>query len=309
MFSSQYKRKLDGSPVLRSLVQIAAYILGEFCIETVYRRVAGAVWRLLGTSTNVFVDAWVGELCFFAAAVTIILIMSRYFPPPTTPVCRKLGTFNTWRNVSKAVASLAVGLIIGFILQAVHYRLLVYFQYGIPFVADSRPAFPFFNNAIYCLLIAIVEETAYRAYLLPLIESTWGTGIAVLVTSVLFALAHLTNPDALANFSNAFDTLIRTFSTGILFAFCLVLTRKLWLPIALHFSWNFFTGMAFGDPGIGVLPIGNLYFAPDKIDQFAFGLNCICSVGLLLLIIRCGQWKRRPKNSTQSNQLSSSLAP
>jgi len=64
--------------------------------------------------------------------------------------------------------------------------------------------------------------------------------VALLVSSVFFSLLHM---------GNAHFTLLSFFSilfAGLLLGLPYIFTRSLWLPIALHFSWNYFQGTIFG---------------------------------------------------------------
>ena len=58
--------------------------------------------------------------------------------------------------------------------------------------------------------------------------------VALILSSLLFAVMHLANDDInLTGF-------IGLFFAGLLLGLCYILTKNLWLSIALHFSWNFF---------------------------------------------------------------------
>lgn len=90
------------------------------------------------------------------------------------------------------------------------------------------------------------EELQARGYWLQNLAEglnlTWG----VLISSSVFALAHLFNP----NFNLL--AMAGIFLAGLFLAFAYLRTRQLWLPIGLHIGWNFFEGVVFGFPVSGL---------------------------------------------------------
>lgn len=80
---------------------------------------------------------------------------------------------------------------------------------------------------------AVTEEVLFRGVLFRVIEERAGTWVSLVVTSVLFGLVHLPNPN-----STLLGLLIITVGAGSLLAAAYAATRSLWLPIGLHFGWN-----------------------------------------------------------------------
>ncbi len=93
-------------------------------------------------------------------------------------------------------------------------------------------------SVVAMLAVGVMEETAMRGYVLQTIERGWGLVPAVIISSSIFGLLHLINPTAqgwaawVAPFSLSF--------AGLMFAMAYFARRSLWLPIALHMSWNLF---------------------------------------------------------------------
>ena len=58
--------------------------------------------------------------------------------------------------------------------------------------------------------------------------------IALIISSVLFALIHGMNPNM-----DAFSAM-SLFLAGILLGISYIYTKNLWFPVALHLSWNLF---------------------------------------------------------------------
>ncbi len=107
-----------------------------------------------------------------------------------------------------------------------------------------------------------------RGYILQNLEADWGSKAAVVVSSVIFALMHSLNPNV------TLFSIINLAAAGVLFAIAYVLTRSLWLPIGLHFSWNFFQGPIFNFPVSGGVTRGILVTdvsGPDVVTGGAFG--------------------------------------
>ncbi len=85
------------------------------------------------------------------------------------------------------------------------------------------------------LLIAgsVGEEIFFRGYGFQELLGAVGPWATVIPVGVIFALLHGSNPGA-TWFSTA-----NTAGFGILFGYAYLRSRDLWLPIGLHFGWNF----------------------------------------------------------------------
>jgi hypothetical protein len=81
----------------------------------------------------------------------------------------------------------------------------------------------------------LLEEVVFRGYLLQVLEKRWGTLGAVGASSALFALAHLANAEQDYPSWMVFFSLT---GAGIVFAQAYLLKRSLWLPIGLHFAYD-----------------------------------------------------------------------
>ncbi len=88
--------------------------------------------------------------------------------------------------------------------------------------------------------VAVGEELFMRGYILSNLMLSMNRMVALLVSSVFFSLMHIFN----ANFS--WISFWNILFAGILLGLPYIYTKSLWLPIALHFSWNFFQGTIFG---------------------------------------------------------------
>ena len=87
---------------------------------------------------------------------------------------------------------------------------------------------------------AVTEELLFRGVLFRIIEERTGTWIALLLTGVVFGAMHLANPDATPWGATAI-----AIEAGFMLAACYAATRNLWVPIGLHFGWNFAAGGVF----------------------------------------------------------------
>ncbi len=80
---------------------------------------------------------------------------------------------------------------------------------------------------------AVGEELLFRGYGFQILLAAVGPYAAILPAGVIFALMHTGNPNA------AWFGIANTAGFGILFGYAFLRTRDLWLPIGLHFGWNF----------------------------------------------------------------------
>jgi membrane protease YdiL (CAAX protease family) len=127
------------------------------------------------------------------------------------------------------------------------------------------------------LAVGWYEELLNRGYWLQNLEEGLNLFWAVLISSCVFALAHLSNP----NLSAA--AVLGLLLAGVFLAYGYTRTRQLWLPIGLHAGLNFFEGTVFGFPVSGLTDFPRLIHqtvdGPILMTGGAFGPEA----GLVLL--------------------------
>src|SRR5260221_1315019 len=100
-----------------------------------------------------------------------------------------------------------------------------------------------FGAAIFA---GFMEELLFRGILFRWIEEFGGSWAALLITSALFGLIHIMNPNA-----TWFSSFAIAVEAGLLLGGAYMLTRSLWMPIGLHAAWNFTQGFIFDVPVSG----------------------------------------------------------
>ncbi|MER5521036.1 CPBP family intramembrane glutamic endopeptidase [Streptomyces sp. NPDC002763] len=88
---------------------------------------------------------------------------------------------------------------------------------------------------------ATTEELLFRGVLFRIVEERTGTWIALTSTGLLFGMMHLLNKDA-----TLWGALAIAIEAGGMLGAAYAATRTLWLPIGLHFGWNFAESAIFG---------------------------------------------------------------
>ncbi|MBN2045914.1 MAG: CPBP family intramembrane metalloprotease [Anaerolineales bacterium] len=127
------------------------------------------------------------------------------------------------------------------------------------------------------MAVGFYEELLSRGYHLQNLEEGSNTFWAVLISSAIFGVGHLTNPNA------SWVSTLGIMAAGVFLAYGYLRTRRLWLPIGLHIGWNFFLGPVFGFPvsGLDAFHLINLQVSgPELVTGGAFGPEA----GLLALL-------------------------
>jgi membrane protease YdiL (CAAX protease family) len=117
---------------------------------------------------------------------------------------------------------------------------------------------------------AVTEELVFRGILFRIVEQRIGTWLALTLTGLLFGLLHLFNAHA-----TLWGALAIAVEAGGMLAAAYAATRNLWVPIGLHFGWNFAEGGIFGTSVSGTdSPEGLLRGAvsgPEALSGGGFG--------------------------------------
>ncbi|WP_309603304.1 CPBP family intramembrane glutamic endopeptidase [Sphingomonas sp.] len=136
------------------------------------------------------------------------------------------------------------------------------------------------------IIPGVTEELLFRGILFRHLEDFGGSWFALALTSALFGVAHIFNPNA-----TYFSSFAIAVEAGIMLGGAYMLTRSLWAPIGLHASWNFTQGEIFDVPVSGIDGTGLVearLSGPELLSGGAFGLEA--SVIALVIATAAGVW-------------------
>jgi uncharacterized protein len=149
------------------------------------------------------------------------------------------------------------------------------------------------------ILAAVGEELALRGGVFRILEESCGSSVALVLSAAIFGLLHALNPGA-----TVVSTAAIAIEAGLLLGAAYSLTGNLWLPIGLHFGWNFTEGGLFGASvsggaaGKGVFAVTLAgprlltggKFGPEA-SLIAVAVGFTAALLLIAASVRSGRWK------------------
>jgi len=183
--------------------------------------------------------------------------------------------------------NLIIGASIGFILQSL--TILVIHLNGSYSVISINPVSFILIPFALMFTVAIIEEILVRGIIFRIMEEKLGSYVSLTISSVLFGVLHLANPHSTLISSICITT------AGFLMGAAFIYSRNLWMPIALHFGWNFTQSGIFGAITSGNEKTKSLLEAkiqgPEFITGGAFGPEgsiqaiAFCAIGTIIILI------------------------
>jgi len=204
--------------------------------------------------------------------------------------CRLVSEF----SLAKALPESAAGLLLGGMLFAgVVAFLSIVGVYSVVAVGSPSDLGAAVTSMLPKILAgALIEELLFRLILLRLLQRSFGTAWALVISSLLFGLAHVGNAGA-----SPLIGIMLGVELGLLLGAAWLLTRRIWLCAATHFAWNFVQGVVFsiavsGQSGDGWLRAR--LTGPDWLTGGAFGAEasvvsfvlCLSATGVLLMLAK-----------------------
>ena len=156
--------------------------------------------------------------------------------------------------------------------------------YAIVGLGDARSIL--YVLVMFGIIPGVTEELLFRGILFRHLEDFGGSWFALALTSALFGVAHIFNPNA-----TYFSSFAIAVEAGIMLGGAYMLTRSLWAPIGLHAAWNFTQGEIFDVPVSGIDGTGLVearLSGPELLSGGAFGLEA--SVIALVIATGAGVW-------------------
>jgi membrane protease YdiL (CAAX protease family) len=119
------------------------------------------------------------------------------------------------------------------------------------------------------LLVSVLEELLIRGVMFRIAEQAWGSRRALLFSTLLFVAAHLPGEISLMG-------VLVTAAASLAFTAAYQLSRRLWLPMGMHFAWNYLFSAVFSVPVSGHEARGWLLGSmrgPEWLSGGAYGVE------------------------------------
>lgn len=198
---------------------------------------------------------------------------------------------------------LGIGLLVGSGLYSACVLMLM--ALGIYRIDGLNPLSFMIPAIAMALSSGVFEELLFRGVLFRSVETWFGSWAALVVSSLVFGLTHLLNPHGTIE-----GALFIAVEAGILLGAAYMLTRRLWLSMGFHMSWNYtqsgiFSGVVSGNEAQQGLIRATIQ-GPDLLTGGSFGVEssvlalALCTttgIVMLVMAVRRGRivppvWKR-----------------
>ena len=246
--------------------RILVYIIAVFVVQ---KSISTPLKMLIpGVRESDFLS-WTHSLIYVVASLAMLLGglgVLRFFDR-RPPALLGLGFSRGW------LRELMIGLVAGLVATGLLVLILVVTgSVSLALSPDMRSslgAFPFF--LVIFTLAAAVEEFVFRGYPLQAFAEGSRRWIAGILLCLPFTMGHADNPDV------TFVGIANIFLASIILVILYFQTRRLWLPISFHMSWNFAQSWLWGFDVSGIEIENQLFVVTptgsDLITGGGFGLE------------------------------------
>jgi len=158
------------------------------------------------------------------------------------------------------------------------------------------------GQLILFLSVGVGEEMVFRGILFRWIDRRWGFAAALTVSALFFGIMHIAQPGA-----SLWSSIAIAIEAGLLLGAAYKWSGTLWMPIGIHWAWNYFQGNVFGIAvsGIDSLPsfLKTQMTGPELITGGAFGAEASIITVLLgaavSAVFICLYWRRSRKSQSE----------
>jgi membrane protease YdiL (CAAX protease family) len=260
---------------------IAAFIIGKAFSTPLKMLIPGVPDSDFVSWTHTLI--WVvGTLALLLAGLLVLRFFDR-----RPPALLGLGFGRGWlRELAVGLAGglLATGLLVLILAATGSVSLSLS-----PDLSTSFGALPLF--LVLFTLAAAVEELLFRGYFLQSLAEGSRRWIAGLLFCIVFTWGHADNPDV------TIIGITNIFLVGVILVILYFQTRRLWLPIGFHVSWNLAQSWVWGFDVSGIKiqdqlfvmnPTGAEYLTGGEFGLEGSVLSVVLFIGLVVWLL----WKK-----------------
>lgn len=210
-----------------------------FVISGILLLIIGSTILSLGVYTASESDSYLINIPIFLITAVILLLLYNL-------LIRYVEANDACKIVSrKDISSIGNGLFIGFsyfIIVTVTMSLCGYYHIkSIQFDWEKQ----LFSFTLF-FLVAVSEEIFFRGILFRMINRRWNIWAALVISALIFGGLHILNDNA-----TLWSSIAIAIEAGSLLGAAYAYSKNIWLPIGIHWIWNYTQGNILGFPVSG----------------------------------------------------------
>jgi membrane protease YdiL (CAAX protease family) len=144
----------------------------------------------------------------------------------------------------------------------------------------------------------LYEELIFRGALLYILIKKFGINTACLTSAICFGVYHWFTSGVLGNTLQMAMIFIMTGIWGAMFAMAFARTKSLYLPIGLHFGWNFISTVIFSQG-----PLGKQLLVISGEQKLGEALSAVIFIFQLLAVPAVTYWYLHLLSKKQKNAI------
>src|SRR6478735_2985518 len=217
--------------LIKMIIGIAAVVGSVFLVESLGRLLLGQTQL-----TDDFKNVIIAVADAIAALLTYVFVFRLYEQ-------RKIKELSIASLGKNAITGFATGLI----LQS--FFILIIFIFGKYSIVHKNPVSFFIPSFAAAFTAGFVAEILIVGIFFRLAEENLGTLNTLVISFILFAVMHVS-----AEGATTLSVLSTAMQAGVLLPAVFIYSRNLWIPIFLHFAWDFAEPGIFGgiNPGMSI---------------------------------------------------------
>ena len=218
------------------------FSLGKWCFLFIGGIILFTIAYAFATIPELYIgNNWISGTISFICGV-LLLLMYRWLVKSYEE--RKIEEL----SMQKSLKDTGIGFLWGMLMMAAVIGIFALCGWYKIIGCSFNVAFVYRYQMAY-FVVAVGEEIVFRGIMFRLLDSQFNLWVALIISAIVFGAAHIINPNA-----TVVSTVGISLATGVLFGLLFKCYRTLWVPIGIHWSWNFVQGTVTGCPVSGGAP-------------------------------------------------------
>ena len=195
----------------------------------------------------------------------------------------------------KRFGNFVYGIVASTMTCAIYYLAIGYAATGNWTINEEFSLQSFLYGSWWTLMSVLYEELIFRGALLYILIRRLGLKAGCFISAFCFGIYHWFSYNVFGDIFQMIFILILTGVAGLVFAFAFGVTKSLYLPIGLHFGWNFVSAVVFSNG-----PLGKQLLILEGAGQASVVLSTVLTIFQLLALPLVAAWYLRKVWKEQS---------